>query len=358
MTSQENYLFGIKNSNRDFSNKESWGKNQFNSSFPVALGIYMFQKGIKSVYLKTNSEGKFIRDYISVSEIYGGNPLTDDIFYSFESIFKPYNEISKGRIEGNDVVFVNKTHQREKSIEVKLTALPDESTNNKALENQSSELVVRPSTIIYLAASICIIYKNNRKRLETIFANKYDTIKNWNDPVEIKFYIDFMKQDLLKIMAENEQNQEPLIMQPIWRTLGKSPELDNNALDIFVWSNFGLSSIFLDSISNGKVVNRYERTLVWVIRMLLDFSKNNVVDFKMIIDSITLNTKNDKAFAASGIKTHKYLSGQELIFPRIKKNEIKNIILSGGQYFLSPERRFDAVLAYNGNSIFNKGENT
>ena len=34
----------------------------------------------------------------------------------------------------------------------------------------------------------------------------------------------------------------------------------------------------------------------------------------------------------------------ELTHPRINKNEIKNIILGGGQNLLSPERRFDAVI--------------
>ena len=30
--------------------------------------------------------------------------------------------------------------------------------------------------------------------------------------------------------------------------------------------------------------------------------------------------------------------------PRVKKNEIKNIILGGGEKLLSPERRFDAAV--------------
>lgn len=37
-------LFGLKNSNRDFSSKDNWGKNQFNSSFPAALACYMGKK--------------------------------------------------------------------------------------------------------------------------------------------------------------------------------------------------------------------------------------------------------------------------------------------------------------------------
>lgn len=37
-------LFGIINSNRDYSNAETWGKNQFNSSFPASLACYMYKK--------------------------------------------------------------------------------------------------------------------------------------------------------------------------------------------------------------------------------------------------------------------------------------------------------------------------
>lgn len=40
-------LFGLLHSNRDFSQRESWGKNQFNNSFPIALSCYMYHKGIK-----------------------------------------------------------------------------------------------------------------------------------------------------------------------------------------------------------------------------------------------------------------------------------------------------------------------
>ena len=40
-----------------------------------------------------------------------------------------------------------------------------------------------------------------------------------------------------------------------------------------------------------------------------------------------------------------------LFLQRITKNEIKNIILGGGQNLLSPERRFDAII-YNSPELF------
>ncbi len=41
----------------------------------------------------------------------------------------------------------------------------------------------------------------------------------------------------------------------------------------------------------------------------------------------------------------------ELTTPRITKQEIKRIILGGGQNLLSPERRFDAII-YNSPDLF------
>lgn len=48
---EEPRLFGINKSNRDYSNPETWGKNQFNSSFPAALACYLHFKKIKGSLL-------------------------------------------------------------------------------------------------------------------------------------------------------------------------------------------------------------------------------------------------------------------------------------------------------------------
>ena len=44
-------LFGLNNSNRDFSKADAWGKNQFNSSFPAALSCYLDHQGIDANYI-------------------------------------------------------------------------------------------------------------------------------------------------------------------------------------------------------------------------------------------------------------------------------------------------------------------
>lgn len=57
-------LFGITHSNRDFSLKDTWGKNQFNSSFPAALACYLYSKELKAVYYKTDSSMQTVIEHM------------------------------------------------------------------------------------------------------------------------------------------------------------------------------------------------------------------------------------------------------------------------------------------------------
>ena len=85
--------------------------------------------------------------------------------------------------------------------------------------------------------------------------------------------------------------------------------------------------------------------------MIYDFTTNNSFNHRKIIDNLSYNTKNDRAFAVSGRVTHIYMKSEILKQPRIKKSEIKEIIIGGGQNLLSPERRFDAIV-YNSPDLF------
>ena len=61
---------------------------------------------------------------------------------------------------------------------------------------------------------------------------------------------------------------------------------------------------------------------------------------------MTYENQNDKEFAISGTKSRALMACDRLTKPAISKSEIKNIILGGGHKYLSPERRFDAILYF------------
>lgn len=74
-------LFGIDRSNRDYTLADTWGKNQFNSSFPASLACYLHSKGMKAVYYKTKQDMKNDIHYIGIDELYGVDPLGNDMVF-------------------------------------------------------------------------------------------------------------------------------------------------------------------------------------------------------------------------------------------------------------------------------------
>lgn len=350
-------LFGIKNSNRDFSQNESWGKNQFNSSFPASLALYLHNQNLENIYLKADAESKIIHSKISTNDLYGIDPTSDDLFFAFENQFTPYQQFFIGNLPRVDLVTQNKTNNNcLKALEIKLTALPDNSTCELEEDKYSCEIVIRPDTIVYLAASIAILYKNKQKELKDLINSEFNSIDDWTEIDNVLGFIPKMIEKMDNIVSANLTNQTPLVMQPIWKTNGKSPVLAENCLDIFVWSNFAFIQLFTSvareefDASKSKMT-RQLRTIVWLFKMLYDFSNDGQINHSKIIDELSYNTKNDKAFAMSGLRTHSFLNCDELNSPRITKSKIKEIILGGGQKLLSPERRFDAII-FNSQDLF------
>ena len=350
MTTQKPSLFGIKQSNRDFSLKKTWGKNQFNSSFPASLACYIHQKGFEAVYLELNGNLKTTLKKIKISDVFQLDPLGEDTFYAFESAYTPYQSLVVNTLPRIDLVtakVVNGLSKPVRGIEVKLTALPDNQTAGEVEENYGCEIVVRPDTIVYLALSVAINYLSERKKLESHLKPLKEKIGDWRSAAVVRPHLKEATDVLDAILAEKISFQNPLMLQPVWKTEGKSLVLHENCLDIFVWSDFALTRLFVDvsrESLNREPMTRHSRTVMWLLKMLLDFADNGKINHGLIIDELTYETKNDKAFAVSGKVSRKYMKSPELLKPRINKAEIKNIILGGGEKLLSPERRFDAAI--------------
>lgn len=339
-------LFGQKHSSRDYSRANSWGKNQFNSSFPASLVAYMYSKEIKPVYIKTNKKNEIIRTYISSTDLYGIDALSDKIYYDFEAGFVPYEKFYQGKREHIDLVIRNNDNREVLSgLEVKLTALPDNTTKSQPESKWGAEIVMRSPTICFLACSICENYqtKAGKERLRSML--KAPKIDNWGKAEEVIPYYSDILSSILAVSTDMFRKQKPLIIQPIWKTEGNNMRLQENCLDVFVWSNLAVIQMCCtEDAVNLKNLNRYHRTIIWIYKMLLEYVTYNTFDYKRIIDFQSYSIKNDKAFSLPGTKSSVFLSGSETLKPRIAKCEIKNIILGGGQDLLSPERRFDAVL--------------
>ena len=347
---QSPHLFGLNNSNRDFTSRDSWGKNQFNSSFPASLCCFLHSIGENANYLSIYEGSYQCRD-ISISDAFNINPLGDDTYFAFESLHTPFQQYVIGALPRTDLVI-----QRRSSgdclagIEVKLTALPDNTTCDLDEACYGSEIVVRPDTIVYLA---CSIAKGMGTQLNQYIDDEI-VIEDWTDASLVLPFVPRIINALKAVSVNLETEQSPFLLQPVWKTNGKSPELAENCIDAFFWSDAGFVH-FITEISNNNPdankITRQTRTAIWLYKMLLEISINGRFDHETIIDSLSYNTKNDKAFASAGNVTNRFMACDRLARPIITKSQIKDIILGGGQNLLSPERRFDAII-YNSPELF------
>ena len=346
-------LFGLSNSNRDFGDADSWGKNQFNSSFPAALCCYMASKDLEANYLKMEN-GAFTIGSLPIEDLFSAEPLATSTHFAFETGFIPFERYAEGGMPRTDLV-ISTTKQPSRqtaALEVKLTAIPDSVTYMLDESEYGAELVVRPDTIFYLAAGLS---HDNRERLR--YAIQVDKVEpsDWTSNSDVLTIYSQIHSTLSKIARDAALVQRPNIIQPVWKTQGKSPRLSDQCLDLFVWSTGGFLHFVLDiaNPSGQTKISRPMRTVVWIYKMLMDIALTGTTNFQSTIDSLTYGVKNDKAFSAAGGVTHKYMAHPHLTKPRIGKHEIKSIILGGGQDLLSPERRFDAIIV-NSPEIFSK----
>lgn len=346
-------LFGITHSNRDYTKAETWGKNQFNSSFPAALACYLYSKGLEAVYIKADRNGNPVIDHIGIDKVFKINPLSNRVYFAFESPYIPFQRYVLGNIPRTDLVIMDHiSGECLSSLEIKLVALPDNSTCDLDDAYYGSEIVVRPDTIVYLACSIVKKYDNQLNQLRRLLGNMGNRIGDWTQAADVLPYINDMRKAIMRIVADKNNQQAPIIMEPVWKTEGKSPRLAEQCLDVFIWSDFGMLNLFFpEKDAQLDKISRHTRTMVWLYKMMWDYSINGQFDGPAIIDELSFNTKNDKAFSSNGSRTHPLMTCDELVCPRIRKDSIKEIILGGGQNLLSPERRFDAII-YNSPDLF------
>lgn len=350
-------LYGIAHSNR--KNENLWGKNQFNSTFPAALSCYMRDKGETAVYVASDGAGGTACLHKDFDFIFNTNLNNDSLFFGFEAGFEGYSDLVYAPVERVDVVVseaVNKggkyvAGSQLRALEVKLTVVPDNGTARKSEKEWAPELVIRPATTKYCALSMANSCRSaeDRNILREIFENPLSSVKDWSNEAEASSVLETVLGCLVEFDEKFSINQIPLVLQPIWKTKGKSPILSNKAFDIFVWSNFALMRLIVDQANNSvgkKDVSRPARSALRLARFMLEFAKSGKGHIDNIYSEMTYGYQNDKDFAVAGLITRKYLSDSRMENPLISRDVVEEIILDGGRSNLSPERRFDQSIYF------------
>lgn len=342
-------LFGIKHSNR--SDDDHWGKNCFNSSFPTATASYMLTNKIPAVYIRldyVDNKLCVVADELPIQKAFNCN-TTDptDLFFSFESIYKPYQEYSFDTIDGIDLVIKDLKGNYLAPLEVKLTVLPTDSTSKQPEENWGCELVIRTATTSYCALGMFDSLRSEAKHIREILESSCSSIQMWDNDFEMTHKMPQICESINRFQKEYYNFQKPLLMQTIWKTQGKSPLLADQAFDIVIWSDYAFSRLFVDGSDEvANTMKRPMRATARLARCLWELSKSGKIRVVDIYRQMAFGTQTDKEFAIGGSKWRQYVKSPRIVRPILASDVVNSIIEPGNIDRLSPERRFDQTLYF------------
>ena len=342
-------LFGIDHSNRSVD--DHWGKNCFNSSYPTATACYMLEHNISAVYIKLDYvDGCLcvVSDQIPINQVFNSaKKKTSELFFSFESVFEPYQKYSFDRIYSIDLVVKDLEHNFLSPIEVKLIVLPDNSTCEKDEAQWGSEIVIRSATTSYCALGMFDAVSTQCRHVREIFEDACSFIQMWDNDFELTHKIPTLCNCIDEFQKEYYQHQKPLLMQTIWKTQGKSPLLADQAFDIVVWSDYAFSRLFIDGCNTeAKTMSRHMRATARLARCLWELSRSGIIRVNDIYRQMAFGSQTDKEFAINGLKWKRYVSSDRTISPILPRTAVHEIVEDEYIQRLSPERRFDQTLYF------------
>jgi hypothetical protein len=217
-------LFGIHQSNRNFSDPYYWGKNQFNSAFPVALACYMRARKIPMVYVTYKNKLATRVGEIDGADVFGSNKPNADLYFAFESRFEGFMDHVHDHLPAIDLVICDGDPKKQiRPLEIKLTTLPDNSTEALDESQYGTELVIRSATTRYMALSMALAVNRKLKRVREIFEPSLAKVRDWNSKAEMLQVAPQAIKALECFLDEFKSLQRPMLMQPIWKTIVNHP---------------------------------------------------------------------------------------------------------------------------------------
>lgn len=113
------HLYGISSENSDRADANLWGKNQFNSVFPLSLCLYMRDNDISPVAVQLTGGEIQVNDTLwSMADVVGNS--TANPYFSFETTFEPYRGYSQNEVDKIDLV-VSIADTQTRPLEIKRT---------------------------------------------------------------------------------------------------------------------------------------------------------------------------------------------------------------------------------------------
>ena len=342
-------LYGISRENSSRHSRNLWGKNQFNSTFPLSLCLFMRDNEMQPVCLVVQGEELAAREnHWKMSEVIGEAALSP--FYQFECVFEPYAHLSRNKVDKIDlVVAIQERHHT--ALEVKLTVVPDVTTARLDENEWAPEMVMRPVSSAYAMMGVATSLRkkeNGVHRTEVLNSLRpaYNKISEWNNKVEVEQNLESLTDALSNALQVASEVENPFLVQPIWRTKGQSLDLCEECFDVFVWSDVAIMKLPIHQVQKRSRSGRPMREIARHVRALYQVLTQGDFDYQGIYKGMSMESQTDKSFSIAGKDIRKFMNHARLNQPSVSRSVVRELILNGGQHQLKPERRFDAAVLW------------
>lgn len=276
-----------------------------------------------------------------------GNRTPQDLYFSFESVYAPYQQYSFDPIGGIDLVVKDTAGHYLSPLEVKLTVIPTSQTSLLPEENWGAEIVVRAATTSYCALGMFDSIKERATEIREIFEDTCSSIQMWDNDYEMTHKMPLLCEAINNFQFKYYTEQKPLLMQTLWKTQGQSPILADQAFDVVIWSDYAFSRLFLDNAALvADTMRRGMRASARLARCLWELSKSGKIRVIDIYRQMAFGNQTDKEFAVGGTLWRKYVTSERIKNLILNKDIVNQIIEQGYIDRLMPERRFDQTLYF------------
>ena len=345
----------------------------FNSCLPVSTLMWMAVTGMKpQLVFATRCEeapDKFslICEEHDVSTVIRTDKAPADLYFAFEKGFDKFDRLMVGasgkKKNTVDVLICEaKTYIKRKGevvgmgeqlcpMEVKQTVVPDASTCNDDPSGWAPELVLRPATTSYCAMSMFTNMDEATKAAikEKMLDLKLNDVLAWNNPAEVREFAVRILEATKFILDACTESQVSMMLHHVWATRGKKHDLSDDAFDMLAWTDAAIMAILCNEADKAlrnedKDIGRHMRSVVRFCLTMRDLCQRGTFHYDEVYTNIAFGKQTDKEISIRGSVLREYVKSDLFANPRIKAEQIHEIVFGDGLELLTPPRALDQIL--------------
>lgn len=318
-----------------------WSRENLPRCISLAAANYLKDKGRDPNIVFLGTDG---RHRVTVACPWDG--ILIGTLYDFDSVYDPFSEVAGG-VPKADVVFRDDRGVPSGFACIQCSVVPDASTRGLADELTGPELTMRTDLLALCALSSASSIAGDSKRALDILERSVPYNIDWSDWSAVEPYLDTIQGNMSRLFIDMADAQSPVLLQCVWRTRGDGPFLADDAMDVFVWTDFALSDLFVNpsrpTVSGPSKAARCAVREYLLVTSVLRGERPDVGEVFDLTD-YGLPAGKGKEMMFNGRITNRCMHSDRLTFPSIARNEVAFLASNGFKDMVMPERRLDMAL--------------